>query len=847
MSQSNDQAFYQPYVSDEEALSDADTASEDSYDSSDTAAQGLTDPRYAIVRSAGPSFNTVNEQLLYQRGNLGSQYTPQPADTKGNSPLFKDPPKGNQTTLFSIKSANRDKKSYPTSSDFVLKTTRPFKNVTQIQIVNINYPYFLNYVPDASGFVSTVVNTLSTPGYQFALQGTCCFPMVSAANSIAINEVGRRDPLDITQPLVNVFSARPSRYDNNSLAQEMAYQMNNTPPFNLISYVDFRNFFNANKSMYILFNQPGLYFYNRYTKQFITSPTSADIYTQYYPASYMQLSTQPTEEQSFVAYYYPVLKEAMMDDIDWVFLNKLGNTYSTVYQKVVQTFEGLDSPFYYSIISSNVSFLSTYRATQTFQYYPIYQYLWSYNRSISRYQVQHSSLSPSITADITSNFTTNFRTSVLQYSSTIANYSTTLTQLNQTKAVLTDLQLKVWGALTNVGVPFAVYPATDISQLSYIISTMNPMLLPVPYRTETYQGMTAIANGTLLPSTFSGTYTHVPIYNFNWTSMTDLQSDSVNYIITPALYNPIYSSALTQLNIASIVNQRLGAGYVDNFGGTQITTANYMQLYSTFVSYQSTYTGLLGSINNIVSTTNSLNYQFLMNKYGDILPPEMLTTNPFISSNVPGIVRWLTSNLITNGSTPFGPPSCPQTSDLCLTIREQLQNWFSAIDSPLDVTSLPYRLGLAPNPGILTGYISTVTNQAGVSPFNVYMQLNIEKSSNNMDVARNEDLSITQDPTGDARIVLGKILTQGSGLNDITQTIIQNPARFEPPLGKLDRLHFTLYLDNLTPLSQVFPYSFDFSDWNAVVQIDEQVSVLNREKDLSTVPTVQWANDNRPF
>jgi hypothetical protein len=89
-------------------------------------------------------------------------------------------------------------------------------------------------------------------------------------------------------------------------------------------------------------------------------------------------------------------------------------------------------------------------------------------------------------------------------------------------------------------------------------------------------------------------------------------------------------------------------------------------------------------------------------------------------------------------------------------------------------------------------------------------------------------------------------MTEGSGIGDTTQTIIQSPASFSPPVGKIDHLHFTLLLDDLVPVSAVMPFGYNFCDWNATIQIDEEVYVMD-EKDLSSVPTVKWDDDKRPF
>ena len=163
------------------------------------------------------------------------------------------------------------------------------------------------------------------------------------------------------------------------------------------------------------------------------------------------------------------------------------------------------------------------------------------------------------------------------------------------------------------------------------------------------------------------------------------------------------------------------------------------------------------------------------------------------------------------------------------------------------ITTLPWKLGFNPTSGDVIKYISTISDVVTTTPFNVYLQLNVERSMNNMDVAVPENYTITNEPVSEGKVVLGKLLTEGSGLSDITQTIIQSPAQFFIPLGKLDKLHFTMLLDDLTPLSKIFPFDFAFTDWDAVIQIDEEISTMERSGELSTVPRVTLGNSVLPI
>jgi hypothetical protein len=147
--------YYTPYDSGEDSGAE-DTGAEDTgsemsgsdedYDDSklpdyeDARIRREEDPRYAIYRITGPNFDTFGEQLDYR---IHPHETPYSASTNITSLAglqYLNPPKTVTTSLFSIKSTNRDISVYPSPFYFSIKTPRVYKNVTKFQLVQISFP-----------------------------------------------------------------------------------------------------------------------------------------------------------------------------------------------------------------------------------------------------------------------------------------------------------------------------------------------------------------------------------------------------------------------------------------------------------------------------------------------------------------------------------------------------------------------------------------------------------------------------------------------------------------------------------------------------------------------------------
>jgi len=114
-----------------------------------------------------------------------------------------------------------------------------------------------------------------------------------------------------------------------------------------------------------------------------------------------------------------------------------------------------------------------------------------------------------------------------------------------------------------------------------------------------------------------------------------------------------------------------------------------------------------------------------------------------------------------------------------------------------------------------------------------------------------ENYMISNETTGQVKLMSGKILMGAIGDTGVSQTVIQNPTIFETTLGKLDKLDFKVYYDdqNITPAWLYMPYFLDISEWNATFQIDEQVAFANPATGWGTRPTIEIPNnpDKSPY
>ena len=864
--------YYAPYESeaDSEAESTAerkdlgsDSDSDDSDSSTSTGnsiARGLDDPRYAILKAAGPNLTTT-QQIFYEHGPslMGSAYEPMPLKDASNnpieykSPLYGNPKKRVQSNLFSFKSIDRDPAVYPLSTFFTLKTPRTYKNVTQIQIVQVNFQYFANAIPDLSSVYQEILNYVSTIGYDPS-QCANCVNLVPNLNGLALSEVGRTNPVDPGQALVHAIQVSPGDYDAPGLVAELDRQTNKTPPFRIVSYADHRSQFQATRTLKHLFNPPGVWVYNSQTGSFSDSMSHDDLVTSYFPHISLANTVGPSDAETLVAYFYPVLKEALQDKFASLFLDLQEQPLRTVQAQVVQSYQGLQSSSYYNLCVANASYLKTYRRQLTFEYTPIHRYRWDHNPYTNKMSVVHTDLHPSLQKDIQTTYDTALQQQISLVGSTPSTFAAAETSLSQITSIVSDLANQVNKALTYVGIPQGLYANSGLA-----IDSIPLLIDPTPGQfilLNLDEQLIDIATGVRQPPTPPPILAEPTLpYGGGWKTLSTLVNEASN-VTNPGLYEPNYFAGLTSLNNTSQI-ANAGYNYTAGHTGVAVDCVDFPSLYSTFQSYVTLSQSTSQTITTVYTGTLLSTQTYLSTVYGTVLPPSLLQNGAVLNGKGPGGVTFYGGQQIVKPSSPFdsvnqsgsirtsqsllGISQIPQFTTgqgCCEFIAAALRNVYSCIPAEYIVANSVFQK--AGFRGNILNYYSTIASNGTLVRNNLYLQLNTEQTMNNMDVAKGENYNISNETTSEHKVVLGKLLTEGTGLSDITQTIVQLPAKFETPLGALDHLSFTLLLDTLVPIAKLFPFPLAGSEWNAILQIDEEVGTLDRDTDLAPTPTVEW-------
>jgi len=804
-------SYYRPYTSDDDTDdSGSDTSSEDSI------ARGLDDPRYAIIRAAGPSLDTVDRQLFYQQmenTSLGYAYNttawnPPDVPTIHNDTIGKFAPatQSPQSSLFSFSSENRDKQIYPYSTFFTIKTPRTYKNITQIKFVNISFPYFMNAIADASSlyveiadFVSSNTNLPYDDCYA-CLGNVGTRGVTTAIEGGSFSEFGRMNPAAPTKELVHTFKLRPGSYNGPGLCAEMDTQMNLTPPFTIMSYGDHRQQFMATKAVDHLFNEGGKWYYSITNKTYIQNPSRDTIRDDHLPHTILADPTQPSERETFVAYFLPILKQSLNTAYDYAFLDLSGTSLEEAQTRVLQRYEGLSSPYYYSLCYANLQFLRSIRPIHTFEYYPINKYDWVYNPATKKSTIIHTGMHPTLVKDIQARNILHQRQEVAAIGYTPGQFGTIQSKAANTSAIVADLHHQVQKALTEVGVPYGTCSAADLVN-SNIALPIQETSAPI-----TEEGLFALTEGSIRESVCET----MPLKTL--------------------LEGPLHPHA-SALNSASLMG-RAGCISSPTFQGVPVSCNDFPSLYSTFVNYYSTNTALVNDVARVQLNTRAATDAYVNKTYGRVFPATILQDSSYLNNMGTGGIKLHANKTIHYASSPLDVDGrdillerVDDDNACCGFMNAALNNFYGCLPSEYLINSAFYKLGYGIS-NILSFYS---TNSLTDSPttHNVYLQMNSEQSLNSMDIGVRENRAATNETTGECKSMFGMLLTAGSRPNDFTQTIVQVPAVYTTsPLASLDHFSFTFFLDNMVPIHKLFPFQLTGTDWNAIIQIDENIGVM---------------------
>ncbi len=694
--------------------------------------------------------------------------------------VYLDPPKTTKTSLISIKSINRDRRVYPTPYRFQLKLPRVYKNITKFQLVQLSFPNSNSQnLSQAALITSTIVRNLLSSGVPSSCISDCISVIDCTGFTTTTSLVEQGRVTSSGEPLLISLSVPDGTYTDKQLAQEMTFHANRTPPFNLITYDVFRDIFMNTRDISVLFNEPGECFYSGITKKKMGHHTKNDMMSVYYTPQHLDLFPVITERIAFNAYYYPILKEVVATQRAQPFLQTDVIPYEEVVQRVMGVFEGLDSEFYYQLAQRNRGALDVYRRHLTFEYRNVNRYLCHYNEEEKQCTIVHDSLHPSLQRDLNGRYHYLMEKEVQLADLNIHSFTTLKQQIGRTSAIVKHLE-------TNLSTVLGGY---------HFLSD---------YR-----------------------YTGGDVHRGTGGEFTAAELDADEAFTTMFRYN------------SSI------GGLYGNYQGTVMT-------FSTFADYHSSLSGyyeVLHSTQNGISTIHGKVYDeyhtYVSTKYSGVLPASVIEQRSYtVPSGLP--VQFVSQRpayfpgeAVTDAlAQDYSAATCKQIC--CSTIRNLIGSWYSCLPTNFVIQTLQYRLGLVniiPNQFNL---LSTVANITSTGNLNLFMQINEEQGFNNMDIAMSENYMVSNETTGQVKLMCAKILMGAVGDSGISQTVIQNPSLFENTLGRLDKLDIKIYYDDpdITPAWLYQPYYLDVMEWNATFQVDEEIGFANRATGWGYKPTV---------
>lgn len=449
----------------------------------DPTMRAMLDTRgYAAFDMSGVKVATKNE------GRGGIDY--------GNS-AFKTQA-GGETSLLMVNSEDRDRVAYPQPTQFQLHFPKVYRNVTSFQVTQIKLLSAFLY------FREQKYNTF-----------------------FDVWEQGRTLPNGDSN-IIRV-RIREGSYNITTLLNELQLQMN-TPPIFFHFPNDFNDFataFAVNGDLALNFNLPGDYFYDALLQRYVPNPTTDYIVTRYFASRYASQASY-TLDQILVAYYYPVLKEALLDAEEALKITLPAND-AEAFVRIVFGFQGLDDPYVLAVIQANTVELDAFRDRMTFQYALVNNYNWTYQTFNNRITVSSSNLNTSLVNLINLQSNTFLSNALVSEGLTFAQYQALITQVTRQNAVLIDMYNFLQRQLANVfAVNFGSYSLPLLASPTSQFFIQDGCNVSGVYDSYSGEYIEAINNGTIRP---------LPDFNFapdppaiQWPNMSNLNTPTTDIV-----------------------------------------------------------------------------------------------------------------------------------------------------------------------------------------------------------------------------------------------------------------------------------------------------------------------------
>ena len=428
--------------------------------------------------AAGPSFETIEQNDTYAVNRIDNNvYGPYPLAVASGEPIKMQ--STDVPTVIILQSVDRDKNIFPQPTDCRLMLPRVYNNIGGFSIAQINLTSAFFYFNTAKCNVSLQIYEQDRIIYNPTIPTT---PLTQTQGTLSTLST-------LTVPLKIINTIRNGSYDINSLMAELQLQLNRTPKFYdfINGFSDFASIFPISGDMSLNFNEPGDNYYDALSKKYIANPTRETICSYYFQSRYV-LNTSFTIQQVLVAYYYPVLKEILLDPNTTVSAAKVtwnGNSFSLayldssgnqidVYNYILYFFTGIDDPIIQTFTSNTAitAVLDTYRLYNTFRYSLVNQYSCTTDPANNRVTIQAKGLNTSLSNYLVNKYNAILSQQITANNLTITEYNNLTNTVISTRAVYQQMYTTLQNA-------FAKYFAVDYGTYSdeYYVNSNNSFIL----------------------------------------------------------------------------------------------------------------------------------------------------------------------------------------------------------------------------------------------------------------------------------------------------------------------------------------------------------------------------------
>lgn len=456
--------YYRPfYLSDSE---ESDASADDSDAESQLSEEVENLPDYVsfaqgLFRAAGPPFQTEETEISYAVNSLDRHtvYGPMVEGQAGYDLVTTNQQVDNVIVLQSL---DRDKRIYPQPINCQLMLPRTYVNVTRFEIADISFVASFFY------FRADKYNT----SLLFKESDRVTFAPVLVNPTVSSPEL----KLSIT--------IREGTYSIDTILGEISTQFNTPPLFYdfINGYSDFYKQFNNAGDYSLIFNYPGDYYYDAVSRIYIANPTIDQIVSYYFQQRFALPTTANstyTDLQTKVVYYYPVVKELILDTTYKAAHNPqityAGSPLTAALQtQLLYSFTGLDDIIMSDIVASqeNITTLEAYRLAHTFRYYPVNKYVCTYSTQTNYVCIQSTSLNTSLSSLLNSTYNNFLAIQIQRAGISLATFNTSANQITAYKSILFDMNTVLQSNFAYIfGVNYGQYADT------YFLSFSNSILL----------------------------------------------------------------------------------------------------------------------------------------------------------------------------------------------------------------------------------------------------------------------------------------------------------------------------------------------------------------------------------